>query len=181
LRVEIHNSGTATGSIKSLAITPPNAAYSLGAVPLPDTLKAGALLEVNVTFAPHVGGPQNSSLVLINGGDNSQMSIPITGNATINGAGVEASSVSSGWSLEVSPNPAKDYADLTVTAAKSDVAELRIFDVTGREVRSMPLGMLSIGEHESELSTAGLPNGIYFVRVTGGNGEVCAARLVIER
>ncbi|HZK76007.1 MAG TPA: choice-of-anchor D domain-containing protein, partial [Candidatus Kapabacteria bacterium] len=181
IHVQIHNSGTASGTIKQLSISPNASAYSLGAISLPATLASGDSDGVDVTFAPHSVGAQDASLMLTNGGDSSQVSFPITGYATFNGAGVEANSISSAWSLEISPNPARDFADLTVTAAKADVADVRIFDVTGREVRREALGMLSVGEHETELSTAGLPSGMYFVRITGNNGEVCAARLAIER
>jgi|GEM_PF-474876 len=179
--VEIRNSGTASGTITSLALNPASAPYSLGAVSLPAMLKAGDSLGVDVTFAPHSLGQQSASLIITFGTDNTETSVPIMGTATFTGEGVSPDAASAGWSLEVSPNPAKDYVDLTVNAERAGVAQIRIFDVTGREVRAIPLGMLSIGEQQTELSTSGLPNGIYFVRITGADGEVCSARLAIER
>ncbi|HET6399852.1 MAG TPA: T9SS type A sorting domain-containing protein, partial [Candidatus Kapabacteria bacterium] len=181
IHVELHNSGTADGSIK-LPVIAPDSVYSLSSSEsYPIVIKAGDSAAVDITFAPHSIGPRPAALIITSGSDNTQTSIPISGTATFAGAGVSPDAAAAGWSLELSPNPARDYVDLTVTASQSDIAELRIFDVAGREVRAIPLGMLSIGEHETELSTTSLPSGMYFVRMTGENGEVCTGRLTIER
>ncbi len=83
--------------------------------------------------------------------------------------------------FDVWPNPARDHVDVTFELDHSTVAEAKIFDVTGREVRSQPLGTISFGEHSVEIPTADLAGGIYFLRITGSNGEVGAARIAIER
>jgi hypothetical protein len=181
IQVVIHNSGTANGSIKQISLDPPESDYSLGIETYPIAINAGASTTVELTFAPHTLGSRPASLVITSGSDNSQTSIPISGTAIYANEGVSPDATTAGWSLEVSPNPARDFINVTVNAAQSDIAEIRIFDETGREVRQVPLGMLSVGEQQTELSTAGLPNGMYFVRMTGENGEVCSARLAIER
>jgi hypothetical protein len=96
-------------------------------------------------------------------------------------SGVLADGASYGWSLDLSPNPARDYFDVDLGVERTTVAEIKMFDVTGREVRSQSLGTISAGDHVAEILTSDLPSGIYFVRVTGSNGEIAAARLVIEK
>ena len=181
LSVEIHNVGNAAGMLKLISISPVVTDYSLSSLTYPITLNPGDSLGITITFAPHTAGRKNATLVLTASLDNSQITFPITGVATINGAGVTETTNPGGWSLELSPNPARDYVDLTVTAGRSDFAQAHLYDVTGRELRTIPLGTLVNGEQQLELSTANLPNGIYFVRVTGTNGEVCGGRLAIER
>jgi photosystem II stability/assembly factor-like uncharacterized protein len=88
---------------------------------------------------------------------------------------------SDGWGIELYPNPARDFVDVTLDASVADVAQLRIYDVTGREVLSVPLGMISMGEHATEVPTTGIPDGIYFVRIMGSSGQLASARLSIVR
>ncbi len=181
IQVEIHNTGAAPASITAINIIPAGTAFTLGNISLPVTLKPGDSLPVTVTFAPHSMDAQDASLSVTYGSDNQQAEFPISGFATVNGAGVSTSLTTNTWGIELSPNPARDFVDVTLDAASADVAEIHIFDVTGREVRNVPLGMISNGEHETQLTTTGLPNGVYFLRVMSSAGAVAAARLAIER
>ncbi len=182
IHAEIHNTGTGTAIITDLSIAPPTGTpYSLGAVTLPDTLPAGDSMEVNVIFTSSVLGTQSANLVVTYGPGNQLSSFPISGFTTLNGAGVASNAASNSWGIELYPNPARDFVDVTLYASVADIAQLHLYDVTGREVLTTPLGMLSVGEHETELSTTGIPDGIYFVRVMGSSGQVASARLSIVR
>jgi hypothetical protein len=181
LPVEIHNTGTAADTITAISIAPSGSPFSLEGTTFPVILLPGGSITDSITFAPHSGGEQSANLSITSNQDNPVATFQITGNATINGAGVAPDAAAAGWGLELSPNPASDYVNVTLDAAAAEDAQIRIFDVTGREVSTIPLGMLSMGEHETELSTAGIPNGIYFVRVIATSGEVAATRLAITR
>jgi len=179
--VYIHNTGSVSGTIQSIAFQPPSSEFSIGTVTLPATVGAGDSLGVDVTFSSHSMGSQNGTLVVTpSGADAIPASFTVEGFGTVNGAGVSDGSAY-GWSLELSPNPARDYVEVDLGVERTTVAEIKIFDVTGREVRSLSLGALSAGDHTTDIPTTDLQSGIYFVRVTGSNGEVAAARLAIEK
>jgi photosystem II stability/assembly factor-like uncharacterized protein len=181
IHAEIINTGNAPAVITAISIVPTGSEFSLGTLSLPDTLPAGDSMEVSVTFTSNAPGPQSASLSVTFGADAQEAFFEISGFGTINGAGVTANGSSNDWNLELYPNPARDFVDVTLDAPAPDVAQIHIYDVTGREVLTAPLGMLSPGEHETELSTVGIPDGIYFVRVLGSSGQVASARLSIVR
>jgi hypothetical protein len=179
INAEIINTGNAPAVITAISVVPTGSEFSLGALSLPDTIPAGDSLEVSVTFASNLPGPQSASLSVTFGADAQDVFFEISGFGTINGAGVTANTSSTDWDIELYPNPARDFVDVTLDAAVADVAQIRIYDVTGREVLTAPLGLLAPGEHETELSTVGIPDGIYFVRVVGASGQLASARLSI--
>ncbi len=179
--VEIHNSGTAADTITAITIVPSGSPFSLAGTTFSVILLPGASINDSITFAPHSAGEPSATLMVTSNQDNPVATFQISGNATENGASVAPGAIAAGWSIELSPNPASDYVDVTLDAASAQDVQIRIYDVTGREVSTIPIGMLSMGEHETELSTTGIPSGIYFVRVIGTSGEVAAARLAITR
>ncbi len=181
VQAEIHNTGTAATTITALGIEPAGSPFTLGSISLPITLQAGDSVSVSVTFAPHLPNAQSASLAVTYGQDNQQASFPITGFATENGLGVADEVSQNKWGIELYPNPARDFVEVTIDANAADNLQILLFDVTGRELRNIPLGLIAAGEHGTQLSTDGLPNGMYFVRVVGSNGQVAATRLSIER
>ncbi len=128
---------------------------------------------------PRNGGNTAWMTVLNAGGGAQIIKIALTNGPAGSAAAVLTPISTNGWGIELYPNPARDFVDVTLNASVADVAQLRMFDVTGREVLSVPLGMISTGEHETEVPTTGLPDGIYFVRVTSSSGLVASARLSI--
>jgi hypothetical protein len=78
--------------------------------------------------------------------------------------------------LEISPNPFRNIADIRyqITDDSKDV-ELRIYDITGREVKDLT-GLVSAIGHRSSVGWSGvddanrlLRSGIYFVRLKAGD------------
>jgi VWFA-related protein len=64
------------------------------------------------------------------------------------------------------PNPMHDAGMLRFRLAHGGHAVIELIDITGRVVGALFDGDLSVGEHEQEVSGAGLPSGRYFLRLT---------------
>ena len=78
------------------------------------------------------------------------------------------------------PNPARSRATVRFAiptgTAKQDVS-LRLYDVLGREVRSVRTAV-DEGRHEVQLSTGGLSSGVYFLRLRAG-GTIKTRKLTV--
>ena len=77
------------------------------------------------------------------------------------------------------PNPAHTNATLRFNAASDDQGVLRIFDVAGREVMSVPLH-ISQGSNSTELDIVSLRPGMYLLVATGSDNSVARVNLVVE-
>jgi len=67
------------------------------------------------------------------------------------------------------PNPFNPAVNLNFTLTKPAVVRLEIRDITGRLVSELDLGELSAGSHQTVWDGSGIPNGIYFARLTAGS------------
>jgi hypothetical protein len=77
--------------------------------------------------------------------------------------------------LNVYPNPAEDVAYLDLSAANSDTHEVRIFDLTGKQLQNIIL----TGKRVHTINTASLSTGMYLMSV-GANGTEKIQKLVIK-
>ncbi len=68
-----------------------------------------------------------------------------------------------------SPNPFRGSTVITYQLADAGRVELSLEDVTGRHLRDLWSGEQSAGTHTVDLSSAGLPSGVYYYRLTQGN------------
>lgn len=78
------------------------------------------------------------------------------------------------------PNPTRGASRIRFAMAHGGHASLRVFDVSGREVRRLVDGVLDAGSHEAAFDSRGLAGGLYFYRLEAG-GVVRTRRLVVER
>ncbi len=83
--------------------------------------------------------------------------------ATITGV-PESSGTSSKFSIF--PNPSNTSASIVFSLEKPSDVKVDIQDQLGHEVSEMAFAGLPQGENTIEISTAGLSNGIYFIRLT---------------
>jgi hypothetical protein len=67
--------------------------------------------------------------------------------------------------LSCYPNPFNSSTTLSLIQERSSQARVSVFDITGREVRTIHEGVLEAGEHRFTFDGAGLPSGIYFARL----------------
>ncbi|MDB4286213.1 T9SS type A sorting domain-containing protein [bacterium] len=81
----------------------------------------------------------------------------------------------------ISPNPAKDKFNASISLEKPAAVSIQVIDLSGKVLRTIGNGrQLSAGEHSLDISTDGLGNGIYFVRIIQDKQTV-TRKLVILR
>jgi PKD repeat protein len=85
----------------------------------------------------------------------------------------------SGSSMVVLPNPVTDAATLMFDTDRSDRVKLTMHDVLGRELATLHNGLLPAGEQRIQIPVNGLRSGMYFIRLTSGNGDE-VVRFVVE-
>jgi hypothetical protein len=66
------------------------------------------------------------------------------------------------------PNPFNPSTKIRFTIGSTESAELRVFDILGKEISLMKFGVLKPGIYEADFSARDLPSGIYFYRITAG-------------
>jgi flagellar hook assembly protein FlgD len=86
-------------------------------------------------------------------------------------------------SLQAAPNPFNPQTQIQLQLAQSGHVELAIFDVRGRQVRTLQRGTMSAGSHQFTWDArtdqgSRLGSGVYFLR---GNvlGEIFQKRLIL--
>jgi hypothetical protein len=73
------------------------------------------------------------------------------------------------FSLEQNfPNPFNPSTKIVFSIMRSSFAELNIFDITGKSVRSLKFGRLFPGTYETNFEASELPSGAYFYRLLTG-------------
>ena len=72
------------------------------------------------------------------------------------------------YGLSSYPNPFNSSATIVVSLAKAQHARLEIYDLAGRQVRTLADELLDAGNHPLSLDASSLPSGLYFARLTAG-------------
>jgi hypothetical protein len=80
--------------------------------------------------------------------------------------------------LGIYPNPATDHFQAVVSLPASGSATLSIHDISGRLIRNVNLNNLKEGDTSVRVSTEGLSNGSYIVRLRSGSYSSSAKLLV---
>ena len=81
--------------------------------------------------------------------------------------------------VKVYPNPASGRANLELNINQAGNAQLTIFDLSGKMVRSEILGKLAEGEYVRTLDLQNLPQGMYLINVRVGKNAV-ASKLIVR-
>lgn len=69
--------------------------------------------------------------------------------------------------LELFPNPASSQATLDFALDRSGFADIAIYDLSGRRVRTISKGELGAGVHRLQIDTDDLSKGMYLIRMEG--------------
>ncbi len=78
----------------------------------------------------------------------------------------------------IHPNPFNPTTVVEFHTAAQSPASLELFDIAGRTVRSIRLGVLNSGEHRLELDCSDLNSGVYLLRLQSGV-EVSSRKVVL--
>ena len=73
------------------------------------------------------------------------------------------------YKLQVYPNPFNPVTNVVYTLPERAIAELRMYDVLGREVREIFSGEAEAGTHTQVIDGNSLSSGVYFIRFTSKN------------
>ena len=69
------------------------------------------------------------------------------------------------------PNPFSGSTTIRLELPESGDVRIVVYDMTGREVRQMHDGYLSMGAHEFRFDADSLPSGTYIYRVSTNQGQ----------
>lgn len=113
----------------------------------------------------------DSATILISGGSFSSAQLGteiVVDELSFLGVGIEEAEMNE-ITFQCYPNPVSDVLTLNVTLKSSALLDLKIYDLTGREVQSAKLGSLNAGVHSIPINTGGLAAGVYHCHLTGNN------------
>lgn len=82
------------------------------------------------------------------------------------------------FTMDITPNPAADYAVVSVSAPVEGPATLSIVNVDGKVISQSPINISTVPSQKT-IYTAGMVGGLYFVKVQNGN-HVGIKKLVIR-
>ncbi|MDJ0364670.1 metallophosphoesterase [Hymenobacter sp. H14-R3] len=71
----------------------------------------------------------------------------------------------------VSPNPFRETTRVTFSLPTATTIDLRVFNSLGQAVATLRQGLATAGWHELEWARSGLPAGLYYLQLHGGNSS----------
>ena len=74
--------------------------------------------------------------------------------------------------VSVFPNPARDHFTIGYNLLGENNTNIDLYNMNGVLVKSIQNGMMPQGENKTDANIAGLPTGIYFVRIEAGGESV---------
>ncbi len=164
----IKNTGLGNLNVSAIAFSGTDAAdFTLvGAPTFPLTIATAGTYTVTAKFTPAASGTRSAVMTVTNtDSDESTFDFAVQGHGLVS-AGV--ATVTSAYSLKVYPNPSNETATVALTLNNGGNVDITTYDVQGKQVLAGISRNLSAGQHLIELSTAGLTNGVYFVKVAQG-------------
>lgn len=92
---------------------------------------------------------------------------------------VNESEVASGMNFtSISPNPARDVANISFNITEELHVRLDVFDALGLHVATVCDGMYSAGPHQHAFNVQSLPSGSYVIQLRSGNNRVTRSMVV---
>jgi len=77
------------------------------------------------------------------------------------------------------PNPFNPSTTISFSLAEHARVTMKVYDILGRQVRTLVNETMKAGNHQVVFNAAGLASGIYFYRITAGNTFVKVRKLMI--
>jgi photosystem II stability/assembly factor-like uncharacterized protein len=82
--------------------------------------------------------------------------------------------------LNINPNPASDYANLSFKLDKSTPVQINVFDLNGKLVNSIKLNMQSVGVHKIMIDCKSLNTGSYVMQLITNENTISSKFIVIK-
>ncbi len=146
------------------------------------TLPPGESRTIELTFRPgaRAVGDYTAVLQAFTAATGEAVEIPLTLEVTPGTVSEEEGAEPEVSSLEVYPNPSVGLATVALTLDAASETRVVVYDVLGRQVATLYAGDLSAGAHRFAFDAAGLPSGLYLVRVEG-DGVRLSRRVTLVR
>lgn len=84
----------------------------------------------------------------------------------------------SNFNAELYPQPTKDIVNINLINSYNKNIELKIIDLTGKEIERKEL---EVSQSKTQFSTLHLTNGIYILQLKNSQGQVAVKRLVVSK
>ncbi len=125
--------------------------------------------DIVLTFSPTEVGTRTGTFTLSHNISNQPLVIILQGQCnTIEQTGDPADPVISAFSLSSYPNPFNATTEIRYSISKSEKVDLRVFDLTGREIANLVNRMQNSGSYKCRFDGRSLASGTYFVRMKAG-------------
>ncbi|MBI5060366.1 T9SS type A sorting domain-containing protein [candidate division KSB1 bacterium] len=136
--------------------------------------------ELQVIFLPQAPGEYNGTLSFRSDYYNRTFTVPLHGVAVGLGAESPGSPLPDRLTLGVYPNPFNCMATISFGLPEAGVVKLVLFDLLGREVRTLANSAYHAGEHKLSVNGAGLESGLYFARLELAESSITEKLLLIK-
>ncbi|NQU04969.1 MAG: right-handed parallel beta-helix repeat-containing protein [Calditrichaeota bacterium] len=139
--------------------------------------------ELTVTFTPDSVSEYAASLEIItNDPVNREITISLSGSCVEPGAVSENKSdlPTEFYISGIHPNPFNSTTTIIYNLPVTSPVSLRLFDLSGRNIRTLLDGYRQAGMHRSILTAQDLPSGLYFVRMKASN-QVFTQKVMLIR
>ncbi|MDQ3019129.1 MAG: T9SS type A sorting domain-containing protein [Bacteroidota bacterium] len=111
------------------------------------------------------------------GGNSDIVTIKYTQTST----GVVSNNIATGYSLSQNyPNPFNPSTNIAYSIPKSGLVNIKIFDITGKEIAVLVNELKSAGEYSANFNASALSSGTYFYRLESGDFKKTKRMMLIK-
>jgi len=129
--------------------------------------------EVSATAVGYASGVYPAPVTVVAGQTTGGIEFSLTPSGEADGSfgaeGVSGALASSTQLLAVSPNPARSGTRISYTLPQAGTASIRLYDASGRPVRTLVVGQFDRGTHVCVLNSSGLARGVDMLKLEAGN------------
>lgn len=183
LAMAASNAGTDAVSIDSASISAEHRAEFSFDPPLPWSLPGMSSDSLRITWMPETDTRLGEFAQLYATANGRQQSISIVLQGVAEAAAVDGEEAKpvDFYLAPPQPNPFNPSTRIRFGIPRRGRTEVMVFDLLGREVKTLLDGELEAGNHEVFFEGATLASGTYLVRLTGPGGRRAVQRLVLLR
>lgn len=132
------------------------------------TIKPGEWVRFVVTFEPPNDSMRGANLV-IQSNDDTPPQVRLVGSGPLAVPGSEPVTPQGFTLSSPYPNPFNSSTRIDFSLVRNGNTNLAIYDLAGRKMLDLAAGEMTAGSHSVTLNAAGLPAGVYLVRLSSGD------------